>query len=351
MFKNKINYKLINISLIVLIVYLMYKTSNVWLGIATKLWNISLPFLIAFVVAYALYPAVVYLQKKKLKKGLSIFLVIAGLLLVIGIIFGFSLPLLYKESISLFNNIMAFVKDISANYNLNLGGLEKTLASAFNNIINSMSSYVSQGAISFINESINLLGKAVIVLAAAIYLLTDMDEIRKNIKSFLRKKSIKEFNYVRELDREMKAYLVGFTKIVFITLIEYTVIYTIIGHPNALLLGLLAAVGNLIPFFGGIITNLVAAVTAFAISPVLFIKTCVAFALCSNLDSYLINPYVYGKSNSLKPIVTIFAVFAGGALAGLLGVVASLPVTIIITVTIKFYYEDISNKLEEMKRK
>jgi predicted PurR-regulated permease PerM len=349
--KNKINYKLVNISLIVFIVYLMHKSSNLWMGIFKKIWSLSLPFVIAFVLAYALYPAVVYLRKKKVPKGGAIFIVIAGLLSLIGVIFFFSMPLLYRESISLFKNIMEFLNNISTNYDINLGGLESTLGNAFNEIINSLSTYVSTGAITFINESINIVGMSFIVLASAIYLLSDMEEIRATIRNYLKKKNEKEFNYVKTLDNELKAYLVAFTKIMFISLIEYIIVYSIVGHPNFLLLGLLAAVGNLIPFFGGIITNIVAAVTAAAISPVLFLKTCIAFAICSNIDGYVINPWVYGKSNSLKPILTIFAVFVGGSVGGFFGIVASLPITIIIMVTIKFYYDDITNKLGEMKRK
>ena len=45
--------------------------------------------------------------------------------------------------------------------------------------------------------------------------------------------------------------------IIIITLIEYTLVYTIIGHPNAILLGFLAAIANLVPYFGGIIVNMV----------------------------------------------------------------------------------------------
>ena len=148
---------------------------------------------------------------------------------------------------------------------------------------------------------------------------------------------------------EMKAYITGFIKIVLITFVEYTIAYTIIGHPSALLLGFVAAMGNLIPYFGGIATNMIAAITAFAISPSLFVKTCIAFFVCSNLDGYVINPYVYGKSNKVHPLITILAVFAGGILFGILGIIISLPVTIILITTIKYYSEDIADLWEEVK--
>ena len=71
-----------------------------------------------------------------------------------------------------------------------------------------------------------------------------MERIRSNFKTYLKRKSKKAYRYFSLLDKEMKAYLTGFLKIVVITLFEYTLTFYFIGHPNALLLGCLAAVAN-----------------------------------------------------------------------------------------------------------
>ena len=176
-----------------------------------------------------------------------------------------------------------------------------------------------------------------------------MDNIRIWIKKKLKRKSKKMYQYIRTLDQEMKNYLSGFIKIIFISFFEYSLAFLIIRHPNALLLGTLAAVANLIPYFGGIITNIIAAVTAFVINPLLFIKTLVVFFILSAIDGYLINPLVYGKTNKVHPIVVILSVFAGGILFGTIGIVISLPLAIIIIATYKFFEEDISEKIEDIK--
>ena len=116
------------------------------------------------------------------------------------------------------------------------------------------------------------------------------------------------------------------------------------------MLGTLAALGNLIPYFGGIITNVIAAVTAFVISPALFIKTCIVFLVFSAVDGYIINPFVYGNSNQVHPLVVIISVFAGGALFGVLGIVISLPVAIIAIATFKYFKKDIMNMNKKRKR-
>ena len=55
MLKNKLDFKLINITLLVLIIFLLYQTSDLWIGLVMLLSKIIFPFLIAFAVAYALF--------------------------------------------------------------------------------------------------------------------------------------------------------------------------------------------------------------------------------------------------------------------------------------------------------
>ena len=224
------------------------------------------------------------------------------------------------------------------------------MTKTFNEIIASVGNYAKDGAISAINQSMCILSIAVIAFSAAIYFLLDMDKIRSYIKYYAKRKSSRMFRYLKEIDEAMLNYLSGFLKIVIISAIEYYFAFLVIGHPNALLLGFLAAVGSFIPYFGGMAVNVVASITAFVISPTLFVKTVIAFFILSMLDSYLIGPKVYGKSNNIHPLIVIMAVFAGGILFGMLGIIISLPVAIIILTTYKFYEKDIVEVLNERKK-
>lgn len=349
MLKNKINYKLINLALVTLIIYLMYRTGYLWMGVTNTILKILGPFFFAFAVAYALYPFLRYLRSKNIPKSISIFIVIGLVLGILAITIGLIAPLLFHQLSSLFNNIIAFLKELSLNFDINIGSLQTNLSESFNEIIKSLSKYLSDGAVNLIGISLNAVSVTVISFSAAIYFLIDMDRIRLTTKKYLKKHSKKMYRYVRLLDHEMKNYFDGFFKIVFITLVEYTITFYIIGHPNALLLGFLAAVATLIPYFGGMITNCIACITAFVISPSLFIRTVIAFFILSNVDGYVINPFVYGKTNQVHPIIVIMSVFAGGILWGVLGIIVSLPVAIILITTVKYFKDDITDKWEDMK--
>jgi len=349
MIKSKLDYKLVNLTLIALIVFLVYQTGNLWTGIIGIILKITLPFLFAFAIAYAMYPFLQKMREKNFPKWLGVLIIIALMLGVAAIVIYLITTVMLGQLTSLFNSIIEFIGSLQdKNIEFNLAGLETSLSDTFKNIITKLGTYVSDGAINLIDTSLNLLSQVFIGFAAFIYFLIDMDSIRAEIKFFFSKKSKKTYSYVRSLDQEMKKYLSGLVQIIIITLVEYTLVYTIIGHPNAILLGFLAAIANLIPYFGGICVNIVAAITAFVVSPSLLLKTIIAFAILSSIDSYVINPTVYGKTNSIHPLVTIIALFAGGIVFGILGVFISFPLAIIVVTTYKYFKDDITKTVKKV---
>lgn len=350
MLKNKLDYKLVNLALIIFIGYLIYQTKSLWFDIVDLIIKISLPFLIAFAIAYALYPLLKYFESKKIPKGISIIIVIALVIGVFALAIGLVIPVVFGQLSSLFNGIITFITDISNDYDLNLGPLQETLTKTFNEIIASVGSSAKDGAISAINMSLGLISNTVIAFSAAIYFLIDMDKIRTYVKYYSKKVSARNYNYLSELDKQMNNYVSGFLKIVIISFFEYSLAFFIIGHPNALLLGFLAAVASFIPYFGGMAVNVIAAITAFVISPALFIKTVIVFFVLSMVDSYFIGPKVYGKTNNIHPLIVIIAVFAGGILFGVMGIIISLPVAILLLTTYRFFEEDIYEVLSDKKK-
>lgn len=349
MLKNKLDYKLVNLVLIALIVFLIYKTGNLWMGVVGKAFQIITPFLFAFALAYAVHPFLKKMQAKKVPKWLGITIIVAIILALVAFIIYIITTVMIGQISSLFTSIISFIKNIQTR-DFNLSGLETTLVDTFKTVITDISKYVSNGAINILDSSIGVLSKMLIIFASFIYFLIDMDKIRKEVKFFFQKRTDKAYNYVRSLDKEMKNYLSGLVQVILITLVEYTLAYTIIGHPNAILLGFLAAIANLIPYFGGIAVNIIASITAFVISPALLIRTIITFIVLSSLDSYVINPTVYGKTNRIHPLVTIIALFAGGVIFGITGVFISFPLTIIIATTYKYFKDDIARNFKKQKK-
>lgn len=348
---NKLNFKLVNILLIIIIVCLLYLIRGLWIGILGKIIAIILPFLVAFAVAYALYPYCKKLENCGLPKWLSIgiiYFIIGGFLVIMGMTV---IPLFYKQTIEFFSNLSAFITDVSSKFKIDLGVLQKTISSISSNILSNVGDKISTGAINVLTASITVATNLIIIVAVSIYLLWDMDNIRNWLKKTLTKYNKKYYRYVKKIDIEINNYFIGLLKTILIQFIEYTVVFALIGHPNFLVLGILAAITTIIPYFGALLVNVLAVIIASVISTRLLLLTLIVCIVCPTIDGYIIGPKVYGKTNQLPALVNIFAVFAGGILGGFWGIVVSLPITIILIATYKFFEEDINRKIIGITKK
>lgn len=350
MFKDSLNYKLLNMLIFSLIIYLGLITMEYWGGFISKVFSIILPFLIAFAIAYSLYPLVKKLKKKGLSNRLSVGIVAVSFSFIIIGLIAITIPIVYDQLILLSANIGEVITDISSKFEINLGEFQSTINGMLDDIIKSVGKYVSNGTFDFVGKSVSFVTNAIIIFIVSIYFLADMHIIRREVKEFfLRQKKTKTFNYIKALDKELGQYLNGLTMFICIQFIEYALIFRIIGHPNWLLLGLLASITTVVPYFGGLITNIIAVILASVVSTPLFIATIVVCLIFPNIDGYLISPKVYGKTNNINPLWTILAVIAGGSLLGIVGIMISLPVYIALNCTFKFYKADIYDKIEDIK--
>lgn len=335
MIKDHIDYKLINICLISIIIFLIIKTSDFWIRVVDVFSQICFPFFTSFILSYALYPIVKNLRKY-FSKWLSVTIVFLGLIGTLVLFILLLLPLIINQTGPAIERVIFFLKDLSIRYGISFDSLFTFLYSIYDSFLEKTGAYLTTGITEVISVSINVVTITFVIIASFGYLLFDMDKIRNKIKEVLLVKNRKIYNYLYGLDKEMNNYLIGFFQIIIITFFEYLIAYFVIGHPNFLVLALIAAIANLIPYFGGVIANLVAFITAFAVSPNLLFKTCILWIICGILDGYVINPLVYGKKSNLHPLIVVLAIFVGGILGGFLGIILSLPCAIGILYTIKY---------------
>ncbi len=349
--KDKVNYKLVNILLLVAIFCLLYTVRGLLTGIITKIFDIFAPFLLAFAIAYAIYPLVKKLIDSGAPKWLAILVVTIISLGIILILVILVVPLLYEQILLFLSNISVFLSDLSSRYAINLGSWQTSVSEISGDIIKNLGSNISNGALSIVNTSINFVTTFAVIVCVTIYFLVDMDRIRNGIKKYALRRSKKTYQYFKKLDIEMAKYVLGILKNILVQMIEYTFAFLIIGHPNYLILGLLSGLSAIIPWFGGFIVIVLSLLVSSVLSTKLFILTVIICIICPVLDGNVIGPKIYGKSNKLHPLFVIFAVSAGGIIAGFWGIVVSIPVAIFIKVTYSFYKKDIDKKIMRMKRK
>ena len=137
-------------------------------------------------------------------------------------------------------------------------------------------------------------------------------------------------NKVSEILTETKtivqSYLVGlFTEFVIVAILNAAGLL-ILGIDYAILLGIIGALLNIIPYIGGIIgVALFMIIALLTKSPVYVLYVAVLYTLIQFIDNNYIVPKIIGAKVKLNALISIIAVIAGAALWGISGMFLSIP--------------------------
>ncbi len=118
---------------------------------------------------------------------------------------------------------------------------------------------------------------------------------------------------------------------------------TIIGLPNAIPIGLMAGMANVIPYLGPLIGGITASVVALSTGGggTMVLYVIVAFAIIQMLDNLVVQPLIVAKSVDLHPLLVMLVVSIGSQLLGIMGMLIAVPFTGILKVSTQTIYRGI----------
>ena len=134
---------------------------------------------------------------------------------------------------------------------------------------------------------------------------------------------------LHEVDRTSRAYFQGLIKLTVLDTVTLAAGLWLLGIPGPFALGLICAVLAWVPYVGSIIGGLLVvlvAATDFPGTPGMAYWAIALFVLVRLLDDFVYMPLTVGKSLELHPMVTVLMIFVGGAVAGVSGLMLVLPV-------------------------
>ncbi len=134
---------------------------------------------------------------------------------------------------------------------------------------------------------------------------------------------------LHEIDRTARAYFQGLINLTILDTLTLAAGLWLLGIPGPLTLGLICAVLAWVPYVGSILGGLLVvlvAATDFPGDPSMAYWAIGLFGLVRLLDDFVYMPMTIGKSLELHPLITVLMIFAGGAVAGISGLMLVLPV-------------------------
>ena len=112
----------------------------------------------------------------------------------------------------------------------------------------------------------------------------------------------------------------------------------LLGVPLSLPLAVLTFFGAYFPIVGSFVSGAVAALVALAANgPVSALAVVGLTVLIHNLEGYLIGPLVLGRSVELHPLAVLLVIAVGGVIAGIVGAFLAVPITALVTTTVRFF--------------
>jgi predicted PurR-regulated permease PerM len=112
---------------------------------------------------------------------------------------------------------------------------------------------------------------------------------------------------------------------------------SLIGVPYALALGAWVSITAVIPYLGAWLGAVPAVLVAFSISPTAVILTALVFLVIQQLEGNVLTPRIQGQTIKVPSVLVFLAVTAGGALAGLMGVLFAVPTLAVLRVLFDFF--------------
>ncbi len=295
--------------------------------------------ILALLLAYLLNPLVVLLRHRlkisRLQATILLYLALVTLVIAVGIIL---VPLLFRQLRGFLNDLDQVVAQVDAVLRqiplLDALGIRLDTAFFANQLrseVTSLTGTIPRFLLGFVSRALSV----VVILVLSFYLLKDAEWIGRSIDNAIPTEYRDEVQHIKaELATVWSSFLRGQILLAIIIGVTVSIVLTLLGVRQALLLGLLAGVLEVVPTIGPILAAIPAVLLAFfqgsshwPIQNATFaLIVIIAYVLIQQLENHLVVPTVLGSSVNLPAIVILFGALAGAALAGVLGIFLAAPV-------------------------
>jgi len=303
--------------------------------------NILIPLAFGGLFAYLLYPFAWRLEKSGLHRSLSIFIVIIFTIAVIAAIaFFFAVQIsniqidLNQIKQSLIEETGSPEKKIEEKFGVNMNTMEYYIDTMFNNLLSG-----GEGGNNIFSTTATTIFQIGILPVFIFFLLFYRTKIAYFIFRLVgRKRKKKAIIILREITTVTTKYLGGLLGVVAILAVLNSAGLIIIGVPHAIVLGVAAAILNLIPYFG---TLLGAVVPIFYVliaieDPInMALRVAFMFIIVQFLENNIITPNIVGGNVRLNALTVIIGLLIGNMVWGLPGMLVVIPFIAIMKIIMK----------------
>ncbi|USK36379.1 AI-2E family transporter [Bacillus sp. F19] len=340
--KSKVHFWTIEILLLLLIFYVSTKVSFLFRPLIVFATTLFFPILIAGILFFIFRPVVKLLEKNKVPRTLAIlilYLIFIGLIMLLLSTVG---PVVSQQITDLFINFPRYISEISQ-FILNLSesgwftwvmtqeyvSIEETI-DKMEKFLGNLTTTLPESITSSLTKVLGFVTNITLIIVTVpfilFYMLKDGHKFPitavKILPAAYRREGIKIFE---DLYQTLAAYIQGQLLVSLFVGTGCFIGYTLIGLDYALILGIVVAVANIIPYVGPFIGAAPAVVIALLDSPTKALLTVIVVTVVQQIDGNVLSPLIIGKRLNTHPLTIILLLIGAGSFGGILGMILAVP--------------------------
>ena len=313
-------------------------------------WSLIFPFILGGCIAFVLSVPMKFIEKfvlkiprlkKKGARGISLLITLLFIIAIILLVMFIVIPELADTFVSIgkqvpkaYKEVTNFVNSLSSDY----PEIKKTISKwDWDSTVQKVITFAQESASGLFSSSVSLIsgvfnGVMVFFIGFifSIYVLLQKETLSRQCKKLLfaiaKKDRAERILTIGKLTHKtISSFLSGQCLEACILGSLFFITMTILRFPYAMLIGILIAFTALIPMIGAFIGCAVGALLIVMVNPMQALWFIIMFLIIQQLEGNLIYPHVVGGSIGLPSIWVLAAVFIGGNLMGVAGMLIFIP--------------------------
>ncbi|MDE2203192.1 MAG: AI-2E family transporter [Burkholderiaceae bacterium] len=332
------------------------KRTLAWLAVAVlflallKLLAPTLtPFVFAFILSYILHPGVHWLQRHRVPRVFSVFLMIVVLSIVGVALTLLVLAVLQKEIPAIREQLPGMLAKVNAVLSPRLAELGVHVRFDFPGLRRLLSDQLAASPDDVMATTLNylrvsgsaaaqVLGMVFLVPIVMFYLLMDWNMLMRRLETAVPRRWLaKTRELAAETDGLLSQYLRGQIIVMLVLAVYYSAGLALAGFDVALPVGIFTGLAVFIPYIGFGVGLTLAVLSALLQFGNLYglLAVAVVYGIGQFLESFYLTPRLVGERIGLHPLAVILALLAFGQLFGFFGILLALPISAVLLVGLR----------------
>lgn len=281
---------------------------------------------VAIVLSLGIDPMVSWMEKKGINRMLGTLIVFVLGALVFSTSLYLIIPPIALEAqsfISQFNKVLSTLFGV---------GISESVIQSLSASLNNALDVITSAGGSITGTISAIIGNVVLVLSTIIisfYLSLEKNGTERLLRVILpriyEEPVLKVFSNFKQ---KIRLWLIAQLGLSLIVGVVVSLGLWLLGVRYAVILGLIAAIFELVPVIGPVISGAVAFLIALPTSFTLGIYVILFFFIVQQLENNVLIPYIMKKAMRIHPVIVLVALIAGGQAAGFIGVLLSVPIAL-----------------------